>query len=1511
MHQRPPADSQIARSRHFTATQGTRLTDRASGPALDRECSFTPADGLPGSLPAGSVSGPGCHLGRLCRQERRLIPDHEEDQGQASYLLNFEGQTTPSNPPPARGKPIRQYLRDLEDEEPVAYTGPLPRDAARAGATQNAMTRVESYDLAQLQSESSQIDGGDEDDPEAVKLWQTNHESDDPATPESIFARPYGTVSPKAGDLIEVSTDSWRMQMLAVCLGKFRGVDHYYTNTGKWFASTNVRTMFHVTSFATPAELASTIAALPSLVKEAGDSSSPDGTDGKEGGDSVSDIDKMLNTLQDMKKGPSREAGAGLLKKMQAFAHQSVSIHMAYASLLDNSYSIIRKAIFPPPPARFQHALEPVPVCWTKPFTKEESLKLYKQAYFSLDDLASILFRHQQSVFSGPQSTRINHRNVYALRNYVDKAKGRSIVPDEFTAPAMYAIYRALVSDDVAFRPVSARLGNPNETNDTVAVDTEYGDELPIRSRSCLFQVSPPEDVDMVNEVEQLVREFNDDTDNIPDNGQVRDLGDTRHRLAAFVMNAREAIDHSRKTRYWSPYGMLLTKENKFNIAGTKWTSQNAAERRAAYANAIRATGPHQRFNDDNEIAVHYPAPPKLKLERKQWNSQTLAHDDIPQSPAYNPLVREWYPYDIMVLHFMHLWAGYKRFSPSSRLHWIGSSILRATQRYEGSEYLTMSTGWTFLQEVGYLKPWDVPARYSMSLPDVPPKRDGTLDRTSRLTETFETAASEVYKAHNPADLLSEDLFEGKRQTWDHLMTYCVDSADTEDVDDGFSIEHVGDNHWVHVHIADPASCIRPGSKLAEMAKQMPQTSYLPGFTAPMFPESIVRERFSLAKGRPCLTFSALMNKNGDVLDTRITPAVLGKVTYMTPEDVSSIVAAEEKRTCESFGVPAVAQPRYADLPWTTASFAVGTPHTRQDLQLMIAKRRYMTTSDNAPFKATKELKALMKSATILRQKRLQKGAMPMYWPSPQVKVHMTYTDTIKSQSLTPSEEYHGLGSLPTSIATWKGGRSATFFRCEGDPYIKIYYDGYDDPTFQPHAAILQGKGSGRVSGAGSRMVESIMRLAGETAAKWCAERNIAVPYRGQPAAIPHLERLEVLAREVIYPELLQGKRPPEDALVEFRRLLGSDEITAVPVPHVTMGAERYTKATSPLRRYSDLVVHWQIEHALRAEMNKPGAEIDSAASVPKPLQDSDSASASGWDYWGRDPDSLRKAVKKREAQSSQDDRITGPCFTREDLERDILPLMRVRERTMRTLDNRMGRDQWMLQALVRAWKGAEYAEVIERPVFGTDRISMRRARKQIKNEEKSLRKELGVKKKKIPTPYVPPAMKKVAFRNLRFTVTGVNMRQGIVTGRLDWFERVALLEIAGLNPKNEDDDLAQDQDQDQDVDYHDDDVHETPDTKSMTPLALEDVQLGDVFPVALDFVDVHANRVVVRRTGDVCKPVEEVPAPGPVTKADKMRAKRQKAKAKSRAEAEKEKEASKKADIEAKPEPEAKAKEQ
>lgn len=56
-------------------------------------------------------------------------------------------------------------------------------------------------------------------------------------------------------------------------------------------------------------------------------------------------------------------------------------------------------------------------------------------------------------------------------------------------------------------------------------------------------------------------------------------------------------------------------------------------------------------------------------------------------------------------------------------------------------------------------------------------------------------------------------------------------------------------------------------------------------------------------------------------------------------------------------------------------------------------------------------------------------------------------------------------------------------------------------------------------------------------------------------------------------------------------------------LPHISLGVDAYIKATSPLRRYSDMVAHYQIEAALRYERASGkqfnGTEPDAASCLP------------------------------------------------------------------------------------------------------------------------------------------------------------------------------------------------------------------------------------------------------------------------------------------------------------------------
>lgn len=1130
--------------------------------------------------------------------------------------------------------------------EPETGSRPIPRDAARMGTTENSLTRVESHTLAEIKTGEASLDSADDTD--QVLPWGSSSGGDSDDAP-SLLARPYGVVAPRAGDLIEVSTDSWRVQLLAVCLGNFRGVDHFYTNTGKWFVSSGVRSLFGVTRFATPEELAPLIAALPSEARQetTGAPVNKGEGGGTEGEMDAAALDSMLNTLQDLKLGPTREAGAALLKKMADFAEQAAGIHMAHAGVLDNAFDVL------------QHQEE-----------SSDSSPQKRKTYMTLDELASVLLRRQGYKKLGPRGQHNNHRHHFPLRNLRGSGSGAE-GKDEFTAPAMYAVYRSIIANDLAFRPLTTTLGNVNETDDaTSAAAIAAGEKLHSHSRSCLFSIAPQEDIDTINDVDQVIRSFYEEPGRVQTGGRPNNAALGNSRLGAFILKARKVIDRSRKIRPWSSYGMLRT-----------------------------------------------------------FSSEQQEHNSIP-SPVYE----QWTTSDIAIFRFMHLWASSQRFSPSSRLHGTGSSILRALDRYTESQYLVMSTGWTFLQEVGWVTPWDIPARYKLGLPDIPPLRTGGLERSLELPPL-------PNPSENPSPL-SSDIFAGKRKDWGDLTAFCIDAPEAADIDDGVALERITDcpdEFWVHAHVADPASCIRPGSPLAEQAARMPQTAYLPGHHVRMFPDDVVRQQFSLGPGQPCLTFSARVNRQGAVLESKITPGRLGHVVFITPSQVSSIIADAEQQAMRDSNIAALAEPSALDLPWTTSSFSVGTPPGDKEIESASPAARHMTTADELTPDQKADLETLSSLATALRAVRLANGAMPLYWPRPSVDVSLDNTNVTVVNAFAQS--------VPTSASSLASSSitPTSLLYSTGDPYIRIWYEGAGEAA----AAAATS------SAAGSRLVESIMRLAGELAANWCHERGIPVPFRGQPDAVRHVERLRELTRDEIYPALVSGKRPDDASLRELRRLLGADDVTAVSVPHVTMGVARYTKATSPLRRYADLLVHWQVEGAILAEMK----DNDSSAVAAEPSS------------------------------------TVGPPFTRSQMEHDILPLLRVRERALRTLDNQVGRDQWVLQAMVRAWLGEE-AQVINR------------ADKNGKASETT---------------------SKTPFSNLHLTVSRIDQRRGIVTGRLDWFERTAVMDVSSLNA------TAPDGDND-----------------GMQRLVLEDFQPGQVYPVALSHVDVHGNTVLVRRVGDV-----------------------------------------------------------
>jgi exoribonuclease-2 len=97
-------------------------------------------------------------------------------------------------------------------------------------------------------------------------------------------------------------------------------------------------------------------------------------------------------------------------------------------------------------------------------------------------------------------------------------------------------------------------------------------------------------------------------------------------------------------------------------------------------------------------------------------------------------------------------------------------------------------------------------------------------------------------------------------------------------------------------------------------------------------------------------------------------------------------------------------------------------------------------------------------------------------------------------------------------------------------------------------------------------LVEGTMIMAGEAVARFAIERGIPLPFATQEPPDPH-EAPRTLS-----------------AMFALRRTLKRSQYRSIPAPHGGLGLSAYSQATSPLRRYLDLVVHQQLRAYLRGE---------------------------------------------------------------------------------------------------------------------------------------------------------------------------------------------------------------------------------------------------------------------------------------------------------------------------------------
>ncbi|KAK8193856.1 uncharacterized protein BKA78DRAFT_312988 [Phyllosticta capitalensis] len=469
---------------------------------------------------------------------------------------------------------------------------------------------------------------------------------------------------------------------------------------------------------------------------------------------------------------------------------------------------------------------------------------------------------------------------------------------------------------------------------------------------------------------------------------------------------------------------------------------------------------------------------------------------------------------DGVLIRYLESYALSDTLTGSPQMHSLPPVLVGATGMYKGKT-IDYMTAFSFLVEIGVVPPFENRSKYDPHL----------LVPTAQYSKPLDAMYQWLAKPH-AKNRIGEDAMSDLRRDWGDMTVFCVDSPTAEEIDDGVSVESIpgSDDHWVHIHVANPTSFLQSDSVMAKMAAHMTESIYFPEKTFAMLPKWAVQGSFSLDSKRPCLTISSRVGKDAVVKDIKIQNGFIRNVVPMTPETLSSLLSPDAKST-QIFDV------------------VVGGKVPP------IATRKMMSINDLSA-RHVSELKKLHEIAVSLLQNRQKAGGV-------------SYNQTPPECSVFNSHDRPGLPWILPSRDR------ARFF--EGDPLIKM--------TVTPSESMYDpGSDAGF-------LIQELMLLAGESAAKWCSARNVPIIYRGTRVNPNNLTR-DVLEQR--FGDLRDDPRPNANMVwaSTFMKSAGYSVVETSMIPHKILGLSGYTKATSPLRRYGDMMVHWQIEAALRHEAN-------------------------------------------------------------------------------------------------------------------------------------------------------------------------------------------------------------------------------------------------------------------------------------------------------------------------------------
>ncbi|RKP05711.1 hypothetical protein THASP1DRAFT_32448, partial [Thamnocephalis sphaerospora] len=393
-----------------------------------------------------------------------------------------------------------------------------------------------------------------------------------------------------------------------------------------------------------------------------------------------------------------------------------------------------------------------------------------------------------------------------------------------------------------------------------------------------------------------------------------------------------------------------------------------------------------------------------------------------------------------------------------------------------------------------------------------------------------------------PEDFYQRDILDDLRHDFGNLPVYTIDDASAKELDDGISVEHTaGGDIWLHVHVADPTAYIPPEHKLARMAEARGQTVYHPERHYPMLPDELSVQRFSLGtgkqgEGRNVMTFSArLCPETGEILESAVRAGIVHQVYTLSYDNVDSLLDWSNVSGSED----SIARQRMRRV-WTHADGQFTMMETAP-----LEKGQSITGALAEPH-IQKELHELQHWSNVHMRKRMRDGMLGFSFPKGSVSV-TPFPLPVTGTSLQP------LALVAPQVAQMS------------EPALQLQLDR----AFHSPSRI---------------MVAELMVMAGRVCADWCRTRKLPVHYRCQDAPSGMSEATHESIRMSV------DQRTGLTTFMAFQQArphMSPARINTQPLQHWTMGIRDglgYIKCTSPLRRYVDMVTHWQIKAQMLRE---------------------------------------------------------------------------------------------------------------------------------------------------------------------------------------------------------------------------------------------------------------------------------------------------------------------------------------